>query len=584
MPNIPWFDREETLSILEKRLNGFLAGYRKNIAVLGPEGIGKSTLIRRLLQQRADSCQSLIPLYVEIQEEENFSEWGARFIQVLLYNLLQASRFKTVSDSSDSEVLSTELPKLLKLCFSIAPETTASAQRLLALAEAGRAEEAYDRLWDLPYLMSQELDKSCLLVLDEFHRLGNLGIKDPFGRLGRKIMVQNMTMYLVVSSQPGIARSVLREGLSLLFGQFETLFVYPLHPAACIQALRDVLSRERGNPFLEQLLMELTQGIPAYLDLFLQGLVNCPGSKTESTDAERYLLDLLESLLLEPQGALRVRFEAQIRSLPAHQSRRSWMEVLMTVAAGHHRVLQISELTHRFSSQVLRALKVLEGAGLVEKQGVFYRLHDRLFQLWILTAYPVLRGIDLTDPAHARIRFRDASWAWMARIHEANTRSMEEHGVALLRQWGGELVEIEGRRIYLPRFKRVELIKTPTGRSAIVAHRDDRKGKGWLVIPWRGVLEEGEAGSLVKEVLNLPSQDYRKVIFGAHPVEVNARLVFQEARIRFWDLAVFNNLLDLYGLVRIPFPEESRRGSFESVPIGPGTVQPQFPSGLSQAT
>ncbi|MBI3615935.1 MAG: GTPase domain-containing protein [Candidatus Omnitrophica bacterium] len=570
--NTPWFDREEILTLLKKRVEGFLVGYRQNIALLGREGVGKSTLLKRLIQQELSAVPALIPLYVEVQEEESFSEWTARFVQTVLLHF---------SDAPGTAAATQRLQVVRP------PLAAAAAERLLVLAESGRAEEVYDQLWDLPHLITQEKGLPCLLVLDEFHRLSSLGVKDPFGRLGRKIMVQSMTMYLVASSRPEAARSILREGLNLLFGQFETLLVDPMDPSACVRTIRAALFNEKEDPFLEHLLVELAQGYPGYLDLLLQGLLDRRVLEEASVNRERSLLDLLEELLIEPRGALRIRFEAQIRFLPAHQNRRSWVQVLMAVAAGNHRIPQIAEATGRSFSQVAGALKALGGVGLVQKQGVFYRMPDRLFQLWMLAAYPVLRGIDLTDPAHARVRFRDGAWIWMAKIHEAMVRPLEEHGADLLRQWGGELVEAEGRRVHLPRFSRVELRKNSIGRVVILAHRSRDSevtsgaasssrshGPDWLVVPWNGSLDESQARSLVKELLEPPFKDYRKLVLGACPVEVNARLVFQQARIRFWDLAVFNDLLDLYGLARIGSPEAGRRSPFETIRLDPNPLPP----------
>lgn len=574
MQSAPWFDREEILSLLQKRAEGFLAGYRQNLAFLGPEGIGKSTLLKRFLRQQAGAFPSLIPLYVEVQEEEGFSEWTARFVRAVLCGVLEMTRSDRVQGSDLFEEYPPELPDLMRICSSAVPQTVSAAKRLLELAEAKRIEEAYDQLWDLPQGITQEMGASCLLVLDEFHRLKALPLKDPFGRLGRKIMMQSSTLYLAASSQAAAARSILREGLSLLFGQFETVPLGPLDPAVCLKAIRTVMSLKKADPFLEYLMVELAQGIPGTLDHLLQGWMDHSVDEVPE-NAERSLLDLLESLLLAPEGSLRVGFETRIRALPAHQSRRVWMAVLTAVAGGNHRVSQIAEAIGRSPSQVTRALKALEQAGLVEKQGVFCRVPDRLFQLWMITAYPVLRGLDLTDPARARARFRDVTWAWLAGLREAGRRPLEQHGLALLRQWGGELVEIEGRRIYLPRFDRVELYPRSPGQAVIVAHRSRQKGRGWLAIPWNGPLEEGQSRSLVKEISTLPFKEYRKVILGAHPVEVNARLVFQEARIRLWDLATFNNLLDLYGLARIPFLGTHPPGFFERIPIGPGGAPSQ---------
>jgi len=517
-----WFDRDDLLAALSKRVKGFHAGYRQNVALLGPEAVGKTTLLKRLLQQESTGSPSLIAFYVEVRDGESFAEWASRFVETLLYEAQEVTRN--------------------------IPETAACAKRLLlALAQEERDDELYEILWDLPQRLTQETGVPCLLLLDEFHRLGRFSVKGPFQKLGRAIMVQSATMYMLASSQPSVARKILREGLNLLFGQFETVEVGPLDPAASLRAIQSVWSEDRGDPFLAYLLVELAQGYPAYLDPLVHGLVNRP-------DQERALLDLLEELLLEPNGILRQRFEGRLRLIPIHRSRRTCIQVLAAAADGFHRVEQIGEALDRSPSQILRALHLLEQVGLVAKQGVFYRIPDRLFQLWMLTAYPILQGVALTDPTHIRVRFRDAAWSWVLKVREAIHLPLEDQVKELVCQWGGELVEIEGRRILLPKSGRVELLPVVAGRTLLVAHPAGESGKSWLLIPWAGSLEEAQARQIIQEISALPLKNYRKVLLGAHPVEINARLVLQEARVRLWDLRVLNNLLDLYGLTRIPLP------------------------------
>ena len=128
--------------------------------------------------------------------------------------------------------------------------------------------------------------------------LGKLRVKDPFKKLGQKIMVQSTTMYLLVSSQLQAARQILREGLSLLFGQFEILEMGPLDPVSSLRTVRSVWTQESADPFLESLLVELAQGYPSYLSILLQGVGGRPLPRL-AEDRERVLLDLLESLLLD---------------------------------------------------------------------------------------------------------------------------------------------------------------------------------------------------------------------------------------------------------------------------------------------
>ncbi len=564
----PLFDRQEITAALSKRLEGFLAGYRQNIALLGPEAVGKTSLLKRLLQEKCVQSTSPVTVYLALSEEESLAEWGARFIETLLNAVVRIQRM----DSSAHG-----LPSLLKFCAHSLPQTVASAQKILSLSgEKKFSEEVFDNLWDLPQLVTQETGLPCLLVLDEFHRFQQFRVKEPFKKLGRKIMVQSTTMYLAASSQPHVARQILREGLSLLFGQFEIIEMGPLDQASSLKAVRSVWTEEKTDPFLEHLLVELAQGYSAYLDLLLQGLVGRPLPRLVE-EQERVILNLLETQLLDPQGGLRHRFESSLRVLPANRSRRTCLQVLSAVSMGYHRVPQIAGAMERSSSHVTRALKILEQAGLVVKQGIFYRIPDRLFRFWMVTAYPILQGTILSDITHMRARFRDQSWSWMSKVRDAVHRPFEEQVIELVRQWAGELVEIEGKRILLPKCSRIEVVSAVANGAAVVAHQKEQAGKSWLLVPWAGSLEEAQARQLTQDLSRLPFKDYRKVLVGAYPVEINGRLVLQEARIRLWDLGVFNNLLDLYGLARIPLPSGVRPpvASTVSVPSQEGAEPAQ---------
>ncbi len=462
-----------------------------------------------------------------------------------------------------------DLPHLFEVCSRWFPKASATAQRFLISSESVSGEGVFDRILDLSQMVTQEAGLPCLLVLDEFHRLKSLpAVEDPFGRLGRKIMVQSSTMYVVASSQPQRARGILKEGLNLLFGQFELIEMGSLDPSGSLKAIRSVRPVGKVDPFLEHLLVELGQGYPGYLDLLLRGAVE--GLLAQRVDdQERIVLDLLENLMLDAQGILRRRFEERFRLLPKHRNRRAWVQILAAVAGGCHRVHQIAEAVDRSDPQVVRALRVLEQTGFVTKQGVFYKVPDRLFRLWMLTAHPVLQNEGLIDPAQNRARFRDLAWSWITKVRQALHRPPEEQVLDLIRQWGGEQVEMEDRRILLPKFKRISPLEGVLDRPVIVAHREGKPGKSWLVIPWSGSLEEGQARQIVQEVSPMPFKECRKILVGAHPIEINARLVLQEARIRVWDLNRLNDLLDLYGLARIPLPAGPWSLLASTIPIGP---------------
>ncbi len=540
--NPVWFDRDEVLNVLNRRVVGFLSGYRQNLALLGPEGVGKTTLLRRLLEEGGVGSSAVV-ITLSVPEEESVPEWAVRFVQAVLYGVLQVKGYSP---------LPADLPTLCEAACRWVPKVAAQAGLLLNRAGgSGGAGGITDSLWDLPFLVTQELGIPCLLVLDEFDRLKNLPVADPFGRLGRKIMVQSTTMYLLTSSRPGLARSILREGLNLLFGQFEVVDLDPLSRAVCRKAIRALLNSDRVDPFLEHLVMELAQGYPGYLDLLLRGW--------------RDLEDLLERQLFDPEGSLRVRFEAKVRQLPAHPDRLVWVQVLEAMSHGIHRMEPMAAQIGRPVSQVRRALQVLEQGGWVTRQGIFHSIPDRFLRLWMVTAYPLLQGVGLADGAQARARFREAVSGWVQKVERAVRLPIEQQAMTLLRRWAGECVQIEGRRVLLPRWDRVEFLPGPM----LAAHRRrGQEGKSWLVVPWAGPFQELQALKLAKELFRPPFKSCRKVLLGAEPVEFNARLILKEAQIMLWNLQTFNLLLDLYGLTGIPLPETASVFLAEPIPLG----------------
>lgn len=532
------FDRGDLLSLLRKRVSGFQAGYRQNLALIGPPGIGKSALIRQFLSEDLRGETPLLPLYFEVGEQESAPEWVSRFARTVLYSVLQLRGI---------ESFPTHLPELVETCSALVPRTASLAKRITAWSESGRLDEAYDRLWELPHLLTQETGHRVILVLDEFHRLRGFSVKEPLRSLGRQIMVQPTTLYLLASSEPAAARAILREGLALLFGKFEAVEVPPLASRACRNAIRSARPEEAVDPFDEYLLMDLAQGNPHRLNLLL-------GAWRGS------LTDLLESLFIESGSPLRHEFEQRLRLLPSPRNRIFCLQALERVAVGGCR--------QEPSSQVSRALRVLEDRRLIVREGAFYRVPDRLFRLWLITAQPVLQGVGLIGQQQASGHFRRAAAAWMEQLRGAVDRPMENHLRELMLRWDGEVLELDGKKALLPKFRQVEQVPGPLDRPSLLGRPAKSQKGGWWVVPWKGSLDEVLARQVVQQVRAFaPLKEYRKVLIGASPVEVNARLVLQEAKVRFWDLNVLNRLLDLYGFAPLPVPEEADRSPALTVPL-----------------
>ncbi|MBI2447316.1 MAG: hypothetical protein HYV48_02125, partial [Candidatus Omnitrophica bacterium] len=170
-----FFDRVAILELLDKRSKSFKEGYRQNIAITGHRFAGKTSLLLNFLIRLTDD--KIIPVYVEIRHEP-LANIADRVSGVLLYNFFKRQNQKVDND----------LDLLMKMGQRIIPKTVESIRNIKSLIEKGEIDTAYSMLLDLTSILEQETGKLCLIVLDEFHLLENLGVSSPFAELGKKIM------------------------------------------------------------------------------------------------------------------------------------------------------------------------------------------------------------------------------------------------------------------------------------------------------------------------------------------------------------------------------------------------------------
>jgi hypothetical protein len=559
-----WFDRSEISELLTRRLAGFQAGYRQNVALLGLEGMGKTTLLKRFLEEGRKQYGSPIWIYLEVGEDDSWVEWASRFIQSLLYGGLRQPH-KDLPPSG--------LDQLLSSAQSSIPLTASEASKTLEMAQAGKVEEAYRRLLDLPQRLFQETGRQTVWILDEFHRLPMLlPVREPFRILGRAMMLQGHTWFLMASSQPDLARNILKEGLSLLFGQLEVLEVGPLSDAACWKILNPLARQMGWDRTLVAFWMQLIQGHPKRLDLWLKYLTMKTVDK-EHADPIADLVDWLEPLWLEPTSLLCKEFENNLRKLPSDRNRLIWIQTLCAIASGVHRPRLLAETIHRSLHTVCQIVHILHENQLVKRNGSFVYIPDRMFRLWLKTAYPLLHGVGWTDSDWARVRmeFKAVLSDWLTRTFESAKTPLADRVEALMRCWEDDRVEWDGKRITLPRCER---LKREVGyQDKPLWWMKRRAGKkewdGWILL-WEGFVNEQEARGLVQWIrTKAHGRISRKVVLGPiAPVELHARLILHQHGIRLWDAHFLEHLMTLYNLPYIPSWLDHIESAADLLPVG----------------
>src|SRR3989338_9170434 len=138
------FGRAELLDRLLRRAVGLTAGYRQNLALRGPPGIGKSTI----LQRAADILKRhppLLPVVLHVREGSTMAEFVEQFGSTLLH------RYWT--DQRPADAIGRETPQtfeaLARLCQPYLHKTTALLAQAQARARRGRT-AALTALFEAP--------------------------------------------------------------------------------------------------------------------------------------------------------------------------------------------------------------------------------------------------------------------------------------------------------------------------------------------------------------------------------------------------------------------------------------------------
>ena len=210
-----FFGREEILEVFKKRVESFQQGYRQNIALISQQHLGKTSVIHQYLSSLHDPA--VLPVYVELKPQA-LAVFVDQFSRSLLYQYLKCRTYAGAQEP---------LNVLMERARNHIPRTVKHVEAVQELMERKNGEAAYAQMFELTTHLYRETGIRCLVVLDEFHRLGDFSLKHAFHIFGKRIMVQKDTMYVILSSSTVLSRQILAQKLSLLFGNFEYIDLQP---------------------------------------------------------------------------------------------------------------------------------------------------------------------------------------------------------------------------------------------------------------------------------------------------------------------------------------------------------------------
>ncbi|MFZ2385262.1 MAG: ATP-binding protein [Candidatus Omnitrophota bacterium] len=525
-----FWDRQEYLDILAKRIRDFKEGYRQNIAVIGYELAGKTSLVRSLL----DKCQDgrLIFLYLETRPE-TFEGFARRFIGALLYNFLSAG---VIPVKEDVDFLILKAEKYI-------PRTSAGIKSLLSGIKNKRCKTSFfSALLSILDAITEETGKSCVVVLDEFLGLEKTGIKNLYSEWAKKLIMQKKVMYIVVSSSVSRTKEVLAKDLSLLFGNFETIFVENFDndtsEAYLTARFRGVKLPENG---WKNFLVHFTGGSPFYLTAVSEAVIKSPGSG---------LVEILENLMCEPCGILFQRYSAVVEKLASPVCGRDYVQLLHLISSGHNKIRDIGHRLCKNRAELNSRINYLLDNDTVVKIGEFLQVTDRMFSFWLKFVH---RGKNLSFSPDNRTQREEFRCRLKEDIKEFITdtrKPVQERVTELLGLFQDDVIQIERKKIRLTQFREIKSLEFDAGgvKDGLIGRSGDAL---WIMGFKNEPVTEEDIAAFAKECRKYRNKLDKKIVVALQDIETNARLRALEEKIITWNLENINQLFDIFHRPRV---------------------------------
>jgi len=523
-----FFDRKNYIHILEKRVLSLKEGYRQNIAIIGQEDVGKTSIVSKFLANFYDP--RIIPVFIEVRPE-SLSSFSNRFICALLYNFLANSGLPLKED----------IKYLIDKSYRYIPKTCGKINFILGELSKRKKVNIVTELFSLTEIINQETGKFSVVFLDEFHNLENIGVTNLYKEWGKLLILQKNTLYAIISSRIFKAKVILSKQLSLLFGNFEVITVEPFDIHTSSSYLDQRMPSLKLKPGLKGFIINFTGGYPLYLELIADAL--------SQADISADLPDILENLLFNTSGILNQRFSNYIKRFLDEPANNDYISILYLIACGETRIKDIAHILHKQKKELTVRVNYLLEADAITRSGDFLKCTDRLFSYWMCFVYKQKLHSVTFDANNQKEKFRDNILALIGEFSKQSSLPLANRVSELLSLFEDDLMQFERKKIRLNHFREIKpLVFNSQMKEGLLGRSSDAL---WIMAIKPEALTEQDVTEFAKECKRYHHKSQRKIIVTLKEVEPNARLKALEEKIWTWDLNSLNQILDLFSRPRV---------------------------------
>jgi hypothetical protein len=512
---------------LRQRIQAFGEGFRQNIAMIGPPGSGKTFQLQQLLAERPPN---ITLLYCALYRESCRS-----FVHRLLCAVLQAG----LPHAGDGD-----LDALLEQAQRLLPKTAAAIRPIQGLLSRRLLGEAFTRTLDTIPLFAEERGQPCVLILDEFLFLEELGLVHAFHELGKRVMTWPSTLFILTSSSCCRARAILRERLQLLFGQFELVTLDALDPSAARGWIRQELGGVKGAAEIAPFLLQWLGAYPWYLAVMLKRLTELSAIGRKPVFTESLFLETAWDVLGSPEGTLHQWCVSRTEGLARERLGARAMEALLQMANGARTATEIGARIGR--AGLPASLQLLVERDLAMRNGTCWVIADPILRCWLSTIFTAQRSTPYVNCPEVRDRFERHIRTLWTQWMQAHTRSFAERVVGLFQQFSDETVSLDSKTGRLPRFDTIRT-QSPDAEGEGTYLVALGQGKRWCATVHERPIDEQAIGRFEAFCRTQAVKPSRKVVISNAPIDQHARLVAKAANMWVWAPDDLHVLMGLYG-------------------------------------
>ncbi len=530
-----FFGRSDILNLLKKRIDGLRYGYRQNIAIIGPPHYGKTSVIYRFIND--NPFNDVVLIYIEVKSQ-GFLNFAEKFISALLFQYL-----KNVEHKLEDAI------ELSLIAYDRMPKTAKAVKKIEAFIKEDNLAEAYAALFELPAIAYAEINLRPIIIIDEFHRIEDFGIKDAFSVLGKNIMFQKDTMYIVTSSYVNQAKKILSEKLSLLFGNFEIYELGTFDAPTTSDFIDFRLGQKKLLKGLNDFLVAFTDGHPFYLDCILLKLKEYLNLRSGNNQTEAMTMTFAE-LLFDSKGILNQHFAGSISDLETADRRH--IPLLLSIANGNRKIQTMAASSHLKPGEIRPVLQKLTSVGWALKYGVFYVIRDKVFEFWLKNVHQNKECRLDTDYESKISRFKVEVKNYIEAFLNASKENYIQKLTELFSSFNGELIQLDKRYFVFPNFKKALTKNTENPDISYLFLSNDRCA--WAFLITLQPLTDKRITHFLNYCREHKQTLKRKIIISPSEMDPNTKLLAKRSAAWIWTSIELNELLDIAVKQRMVLP------------------------------